>query len=391
MEENKYHTLILSGGGTKGLCILGALQYMQDTKRLECDSIKRFIGTSIGAIISYFLAIGYTPMELVVWLCSHNVLESLSMNNFDGILKGDGVYNYSTLHKEYEVMTREKMDFIPTLRGVKERFGKELVMCTYNFTKKKKEYLGWRTHPDLSCLDAMRMSSNLPFIFSPFWYEGDEYIDGGIVENFSFTSIPKLIEIEKEMEKEMEKEIEKERKEKKEIDIQEDKKDKENDKKESDDIQDIEDIQDIQDIDDIVNVTISVIQVKDDKEKEKEEKEEKNKYKKICGICLNNEIPEYKPEENEKKEKEKDKEKDKEKEKEKKYNKITAVLDKVYDLMMVPISEYENVMIDKYRDVIELITIHAKGIKIYTFQLPSSEKLELFSVGYNQAKQHFLL
>ena len=112
MEENKYHTLILSGGGTKGLCILGALQYMQDTKRLECDSIKRFIGTSIGAIISYFLAIGYTPMELVVWLCSHNVLESLSMNNFDGILKGDGVYNYSTLHKEYEVMTREKMDFM---------------------------------------------------------------------------------------------------------------------------------------------------------------------------------------------------------------------------------------------------------------------------------------
>lgn len=385
MEENKYHTLILSGGGTKGLCILGALQYMQDTKRLECDSIKRFIGTSIGAIISYFLAIGYTPMELVVWLCSHNVLESLSMNNFDGILKGDGVYNYSTLHKEYEVMTREKMDFIPTLRGVKERFGKELVMCTYNFTKKKKEYLGWRTHPDLSCLDAMRMSSNLPFIFSPFWYEGDEYIDGGIVENFSFTSIPKLIEMEKEKEKE--KEIEKEiEKEKKEIDIQEDKKDKENDKKE-----DIEDIQDIEDIDDIVNVTISVIQVKDDKEKEKEEKEEKNKYKKICGICLNNEIPEYKPEENEKKEKEKDKEKDKEKEKEKKYNKITAVLDKVYDLMMVPISEYENVMIDKYRDVIELITIHAKGIKIYTFQLPSSEKLELFSVGYNQAKQHFLL
>ena len=84
------------------------------------------------------------------------------------------------------------------------------------------------------------MSSNLPFIFSPFWYEGDEYIDGGIVENFSFTSIPKLIE----MEKEIEKEIEKERKEKKEIDIQEDKKDKENDKKESDDIQDIEDILD---------------------------------------------------------------------------------------------------------------------------------------------------
>jgi len=374
MEENKYHTLILSGGGTKGLCILGALQYMQDTKRLECDGIKRFIGTSIGAVISYFLAIGYTPMELVVWLCSHNVLESLSMNHFDGILKGDGVYNYATLHKEYEVMTREKMDFIPTLRAVKERFGKELVMCTYNFTKKKKEYLGWRTHPDLSCLDAMRMSSNLPFIFSPFWYEGDEYIDGGIVENFSFTSIPKLIEMEKDIEK-----IEKIEKIDKEIEIKNDNEENKDDKS-----------------DDIVNVTISVIgkdekddkkdDEKDDNEKHENEKHKKDKNKKICGICLNNEIPEYKPEENNENEK-----KEKDKEKEKKYNKITAVLDKVYDLMMVPISEYENVMIDKYRDVIELITIHAKGIKIYTFQLPSSEKLELFSVGYNQAKEHFRL
>jgi len=136
-----YETLILSGGGTKGFCILGSLQYLQDTKRLDCSSIKRFVGTSIGAIISFFIAIGYTPMELVVYLCSHNILESLSLNGFDGVLKGDGVYQYSTLSKMYEEMIREKINFIPSLRDVKERFGKDLIMCTYNSTKKKKEWL----------------------------------------------------------------------------------------------------------------------------------------------------------------------------------------------------------------------------------------------------------
>jgi predicted acylesterase/phospholipase RssA len=296
---------------------------MQDTKRIECDAVNVFIGTSIGAIISYFLAIGYTPTELVVWICSHKVFESLSMNHFDGIVKGDGVYNYAILHDAYEEMTREKMEFIPTLRGVKERFGKELVMCTYNFTKKRKEYISWRTHPELSCLDAMRMSSNLPFIFSPFWYNGDEYIDGGIVENFSFTSIPRLL----------------------------------SDPNISS--ADVADVENVENVENVVNVTITVKGI--DKSG-------------VCGICMDNDNDPN----------------DRHVDDDKKYNKLTAILDRIYDLMMVPISEYEKVMIEKYRESIELITIHVKDLKIYTFQLPQSEKLELFSCGYTKTKEHFM-
>ena len=329
-----YHTLILSGGGTKGLSILGSLQYMQDTKRIDCEKVTLFIGTSIGAIISYFLAIGYTPMELVVWLCSHPVLESLSLNHFDGIVKGDGVYQYSILEKAYEEMTKEKMEYIPTLRNVKERFGKELVMCTYNFTKKKKEYISWKTHPDLSCLDAMRMSSNLPFIFSPFWYNGDEYVDGGIVENFSFTSIPSLFN-KNEMENKMDK---------------------------------------IENKNENIEVVLYIDGKRIDEEREEREERDEKKEKGICGICLDNDV---------------EKEEEQEEDESKKYNKLTVILDKVYDLMMVPISEYEKVMIEKYKKKIELIIIHVKGVKIYTFQLPQSEKLELFSIGYNRTKEHF--
>lgn len=328
-----YETLILSGGGTKGFCILGSLQYLQDTKRLDCSSIKRFVGTSIGAIISFFIAIGYTPMELVVYLCSHNILESLSLNGFDGVLKGDGVYQYSTLSKMYEEMIREKINFIPTLRDIKERFDKDLIMCTYNSTKKIKEYVSYRNYPDLSCLDAMRMSSNLPFIFSPFWYNSNEYIDGGIVENFSFSSIPILMSYQP-----------------------------------NEPIDEfVESVSSVSSSEsDIVNVTIKVIG--DDSN---------NENKNIIGICLSNNM------DNDEKE---DDEKDKH---DKKYNKLTSILDKVYDLIIVSRAEHEDMMIDKYRKVIELITIHAKGIKVYTFQLLQSEKLELFSLGYNKTKEHF--
>jgi hypothetical protein len=327
-----YETLILSGGGTKGFCILGSLQYLQDTKRLDCSSIKRFVGTSIGAIISFFIAIGYTPMELVVYLCSHNILESLSLNGFDGVLKGDGVYQYSTLSKMYEEMIREKINFIPTLRDVKERFGKDLIMCTYNSTKKTKEYVSYRNYPDLSCLDAMRMSSNLPFIFSPFWYNSNEYIDGGIVENFSFSAIPILMSYPPN--------------------------------------QLIEEFVELSpssppSSSDIVNVTIKVIGDCD------------SENKNIIGICLSNNMDND------------EKDDEPKHETEKKYNKITSILDKIYDLVIVSRAEHEQMMIDKYREVIELVTIHAKGIKVYTFQLLQSEKLELFSLGYNKTKEHF--
>lgn len=324
-----YETIILSGGGTKGFCILGSLQYLQDTKRIDCSSIKRFVGTSIGAIISFFIAIGYTPMELVVYLCSHNILESLSLNGFDGVLKGDGVYQYSTLSKMYEEMIREKINFIPTLRDIKERFNKDLIMCTYNSTKKTKEYVSYRNYPDLSCLDAMRMSSNLPFIFSPFWYNSNEYIDGGIVENFSFSSIPILMS---------------------------------HPNKPIDEF--VESVSPPSISSDIVNVTIKVIG-------------HNNDNKNIIGICLSNNMDND------------EKENEPMNEKEKKYNKITSILDKIYDLVIVSRAEHEDMMIAKYKEVIELVTIHAKGIKVYTFQLLQSEKLELFSLGYNKTKEHF--
>lgn len=301
--------MILSGGGTKGLCSLGALQYLQDSKRIDCSSVTRLIGTSIGAIICYFLAIGYSPIELVVYLCSHGVLESLTINNFDQIVSGEGIYDYQILRSVYEKMTLEKMDIVPTLNDVYTRFGKELVICTYNFTDRKTEHLSYRTHPELSCMDALRMSSNLPFIFSSFIYGDKEYIDGGVIENFSFSMLSSLsLSVNK-------------------------------------------DVKDVKD-------------VKDDK------LEEEKIDKKIVGIYLDNQIVNSSND--------------------KEYNRLSPVLDKIYTMLMIPTSEYEKQMIQTINHShIDFITVSVQNVKIYTFKLPHTDKLELFSVGYNRAKEYY--
>ena len=74
-----YTTLVLSGGGVKGILMLGAIQYMIDNRLLEKTTT--YIGTSVGAMIGYLLAIGYTPIEIVAYLCNHG--NSSELTNFD--------------------------------------------------------------------------------------------------------------------------------------------------------------------------------------------------------------------------------------------------------------------------------------------------------------------
>lgn len=182
-----YEIIVLSGGGVKGISTLGALQYLFDNKKLNHDDIKYYIGTSVGSIISLLLTIGYMPIEIVVYLCTNNILENFKVNKISDIFEGNGLYNFDNVKNVCEKMILNKLDFIPTLKELKELSGKELTICTYNLTKHKREYINYSNYPDLSCLDAIRMSSNIPFIFNDFVYNNNEYIDGGIIDNFPIT------------------------------------------------------------------------------------------------------------------------------------------------------------------------------------------------------------
>ena len=81
-------------------------------------------------------------------------------------------------------MTINKIGFYPTLKDLKDKFGKTLICSTYNLTEQKVEYLSPDTHPNLPCITAIRMFSNLPLIFENFKYGQSYYVDGGLTNNF---------------------------------------------------------------------------------------------------------------------------------------------------------------------------------------------------------------
>lgn len=176
-----FDTLVLCGGGMKGVITLGALQYAIDQYLIQ--SVTKYIGTSIGAVICYLLIIGYTPIEIIVQLCTAK-LESFKFFDVFSMTQGKGAMSFNSIQEYLEKMTVEKIGKFVTLGELKTKFRKDLICTTYNITDHKVEYLGPDNCPDLPCITALKMTTNLPLVFEKFKYMGKYYIDGGIADNF---------------------------------------------------------------------------------------------------------------------------------------------------------------------------------------------------------------
>ena len=180
---SEYDTLVVSGGAINGISILGGLQYLKDNNMI--NSIKTYVGTSVGVIICYLLIIGYTPIEIIVYLCTNNhIFEKMKFFDLVNAARGEGATTFIHISEQLEKMTIEKIGRLLTLKDIEQNYKKKLICITYNITKNSIEYLTHETNPDLPCLIAIRMSCNLPLVFESFKYENNFYIDGGIVNNF---------------------------------------------------------------------------------------------------------------------------------------------------------------------------------------------------------------
>ena len=181
-NEQKYDTLVLSGGGINGFYLIGALQAIMDADLHRHFST--YVGTSIGSILGYLLAIGYTPMEIIIELYTTSCLDRLQSFNLISMINGNGATTFTSLHEALEKLTLKKIGRFLTLGKLRETLGKTLICTTYNMTVCATEYLGPDNYPDLPCLTALRMSANLPLVFDRFQYMDSYYVDGWITDNF---------------------------------------------------------------------------------------------------------------------------------------------------------------------------------------------------------------
>lgn len=180
-----YDTLVLSGGSIKTLSTLGAIQYCYDNNLIQ--GVRTYIGTSAGGIIAYLLAIGYSPTELMVYACTHDIFKKTQYFDIVAMMNGEGALNFTSFQEHLEKLTIDKIGRLVTLKDIKDLFNKQLCLTTYNYTRKELQYLTPELTPDIPCLVALRMTSSLPLVFNAFKYMDEYFVDGGICDNFPIT------------------------------------------------------------------------------------------------------------------------------------------------------------------------------------------------------------
>ena len=185
MEHFKYDTICLSGGGTKGMSFIGALDYLIANNFIDLQKINNWVGTSIGAVISFMITIGYTPEDIGNFFINFNFeklepdicVNELLINY--GIDTGDKVMFILTNFLKLKLNINDI-----TFSKHYELTNKKLTVISTNFTKGVEAVFNYELTPDLSILLAIRMSISVPLFFTPVLYNSEYYIDGAIINNF---------------------------------------------------------------------------------------------------------------------------------------------------------------------------------------------------------------
>ena len=98
----KYDKIVLSGGAIKGFSMLGSLQYLYEQQLI--NDVDKYVGTSVGSGILYLLAIGYTPIEIIVKIMTSQFMKKMSLNIFS-LTQGYGAYDWNIIEDFLKILT----------------------------------------------------------------------------------------------------------------------------------------------------------------------------------------------------------------------------------------------------------------------------------------------
>ena len=175
-----YTNLVLAAGGIKGFGIIGCLSTLNKYKILEYKKLKKIAGSSVGSLIGLMITLKYNLDEI----------EELAIKlPFDKFKK----FDINNFFDKYGVDDGE--EFMNIFRVIiKKKLGKENISFSELYKFNNIEYIvvgtcvsdyttsifNYKNSPNMSILDAIRISISVPLVFDVVNYENKIYIDGAI-------------------------------------------------------------------------------------------------------------------------------------------------------------------------------------------------------------------
>lgn len=191
------NTLVISGGGLKGIAFIGALS------QLNIEKVENYCGSSVGALICAGIVLGYSIEEMRVEIMRMSeMMERIIPFMFNKKTEYKIlplILNYMSLtdgkiFDEYlkEFFVKKECEDI-TFKELFKKTNKNLVISGSNLTTCKPEYFSYSKTPNMSVYDAIRISSRIPYIFPVMKYNDNIYVDGDVFDSFPIKGVKKIL------------------------------------------------------------------------------------------------------------------------------------------------------------------------------------------------------
>lgn len=179
------YKLVLAGGGANVVQFIGCLQYMEDVSMLV--HARTFVGCSAGALMCFLLTLGLRAADIRRFLVDSFRGQHCHEVDLDQVIEfpdtwgvDDGNRIVRAFRGALSAATgADDMTFLELAKFT----GRDLVVCVSNLTTGVHEFMCIDNTPELSVLEALRMSISIPLIFTPVHRDGSIYVDGGLFNN----------------------------------------------------------------------------------------------------------------------------------------------------------------------------------------------------------------
>lgn len=178
--------LVFEGTGVRNSVYVGGLLALEEAGLFA--NVRAFAGTSSGSIIATLAAIGYSPQEIeraTLELDFSKLLDGSAAGGLARLLTSYGWFKGDYfLERMQEFVEKKTGNARISFAECRRRGYHDLRIVGSNVTKRTARVFPDEGSDGMAIVDAVRISMAIPLFFSSRRFQGDVYVDGGVMWNY---------------------------------------------------------------------------------------------------------------------------------------------------------------------------------------------------------------
>lgn len=179
--------IVLSGGAQIGFSIYSSLTRLIEKEFIDMSKINTMYATSAGTFVSVIASLPISKEDIYNYMINRpweNVFPFRPTNVFN-IYSSKGLYDGSFIQELFKpLFACCDLNIDINMKEFYEFTNIEHHFFSVDLNKMELIDISYKTHPELPLLKALHMSSAIPYIIQPVFYEDKCCIDGGAISNF---------------------------------------------------------------------------------------------------------------------------------------------------------------------------------------------------------------